>query len=208
MVGTGEGTGRRHTLRATGRLPAVELPRSAGRPAGRRHVGHLVGRTGSHPLRGLLGAATSIVGDAARVSAWSRELPIFGAVGATGLPGCYLFPAAAEPLKTPADGSISKAPPIVIVSSTRDPGHSVRAGQAAAGQDPRLGRPHVGRGRSHRIWTSEPVPRRADHAVPDRPDRATRRLALPACLSREQHLVARLKSQACGEAGTAHCPSA
>ncbi len=65
--------------------------------------------------------ARSVVGDRARVKAWARELPFFGAVGAVGLPGCYLFPRAAEALRPPPDGSITKAPPIVIVSSTRDP---------------------------------------------------------------------------------------
>jgi hypothetical protein len=55
------------------------------------------------------------------VAAWARELPFFGAVGATGLPGCYLFPPASQPLKSPPDGSITAAPPIVIVSSTLDP---------------------------------------------------------------------------------------
>ena len=64
--------------------------------------------------------ASSVIGVQARATAWGRELPFFGAASAIGLPGCYLFPPAAQPLTPPADGSITTAP-IVIVSSTRDP---------------------------------------------------------------------------------------
>lgn len=65
--------------------------------------------------------ATDVVGDRGRIAAWAAELPFFGGGFATGLPGCYLFPRPTEPLNPPADGSITRAPPIVIVSSTGDP---------------------------------------------------------------------------------------
>lgn len=75
--------------------------------------------------------ATSVIGDTARVAAWARELPFFGALGAVGLPGCYLFPKASEPLGALADGSITGVAPVVIVSSTRDPATPYERGKEA-----------------------------------------------------------------------------
>ena len=65
--------------------------------------------------------ATSLFGDPARIRAWSKELPVFGAFGAAGLPGCYRWPAAIAPLAELTKHDLATAPAVVVVNSAHDP---------------------------------------------------------------------------------------
>lgn len=65
--------------------------------------------------------ATSDFGDPARIVAWSKEIPVFGEVGAVGLPGCYQWPEAKYPLHALTKSEFAKAPPVVLVNSLHDP---------------------------------------------------------------------------------------
>ncbi len=65
--------------------------------------------------------ATSLFGDPARIRAWSKELPVFGAFGAAGLPGCYRWPEALQPLDELTKADLADAPAVVVVNSAHDP---------------------------------------------------------------------------------------
>lgn len=65
--------------------------------------------------------AQTPLGDRERVEEWGEEYPFFGELFASGLPGCFGFPAAEEPIVPLALGSITGVPPVVLVSSTGDP---------------------------------------------------------------------------------------
>ncbi len=65
--------------------------------------------------------ATSLFGDPARIRAWSKELPVFGAFGASGLPGCYRWPEALQPLDELTEADLADAPAVVVVNSAHDP---------------------------------------------------------------------------------------
>lgn len=65
--------------------------------------------------------ATSLFGDRNRMKAWAKELPVFGAFGASGLPGCYEWPAATDPLTPLTRSDLSGAPAVVVVNSAHDP---------------------------------------------------------------------------------------
>ncbi len=65
--------------------------------------------------------ASSYFGDVARIHAWAEELPVFGAFGAAGLPGCHGWPAARHPLKPLRASEVRAAPPVVLVNSAHDP---------------------------------------------------------------------------------------
>lgn len=60
-------------------------------------------------------------GDDSLRTTWGKELPLLGAVFATGTPGCFGFPAAREPLTPVRSGSIRGVAPIVVVGATGDP---------------------------------------------------------------------------------------
>ena len=65
--------------------------------------------------------ATSFFGDRARIKAWAKQLPVFGTFGAVGLPGCYQWPKAIDPLHELTRSDLSDAPPVVVVNSSHDP---------------------------------------------------------------------------------------
>jgi pimeloyl-ACP methyl ester carboxylesterase len=65
--------------------------------------------------------ATSMFGDPARIGAWAKDLPVFGAFGAAGLPGCYRWPKAIQPLHELTGADLAGAPGVVIVNSSHDP---------------------------------------------------------------------------------------
>lgn len=65
--------------------------------------------------------ATSFFGDPARIEAWATDLPVFGTFGAVGLPGCYRWPEALQPLSPLTAADLADAPGVVIVNSSHDP---------------------------------------------------------------------------------------
>lgn len=65
--------------------------------------------------------ATSFFGDPARMTEWAKKLPVFGRFGAAGLPGCYQWPLARQPLTPLRRADLADAPGIVVVNSTHDP---------------------------------------------------------------------------------------
>lgn len=77
--------------------------------------------------------ATSLFGDQARIRAWSKELPVFGAFGAAGLPGCYGWPKARQPLRPLTRPDLADAPPVVIVNSSHDPATPYANAETALG---------------------------------------------------------------------------
>lgn len=81
--------------------------------------------------------ADSPFGDPARITAWSKELPVFGAFGAAGLPGCYRWPDALEPLRELTRADLAKAPDVVVVNSAHDPATPYANAQAAVKLLPR-----------------------------------------------------------------------
>jgi pimeloyl-ACP methyl ester carboxylesterase len=65
--------------------------------------------------------ATSDFGDPKLIARWSAEIPVFGAYGAVGEPGCYRWPAARYPLGALTRASLEDAPAMVLVNSRHDP---------------------------------------------------------------------------------------
>ncbi len=65
--------------------------------------------------------ATSFFGDRQRIEQWKSLMPVFGAFGAVGLPGCFQWPKAFEPLQELQRSDLRDAPPIVVVNSRHDP---------------------------------------------------------------------------------------
>ncbi|MBS1846986.1 MAG: alpha/beta fold hydrolase [Actinobacteria bacterium] len=65
--------------------------------------------------------AKSYFGDPARISTWSKELPVFGAFGAAGLPGCFGWPKPLQPLAALTPDALRQAPRVVVVNSAHDP---------------------------------------------------------------------------------------
>lgn len=65
--------------------------------------------------------STSFFGSPARIAAWGAAMPVFGRFGAVGLPGCYRWPAALDPLRPLTADDLSEAPPVVVVNSAHDP---------------------------------------------------------------------------------------
>lgn len=65
--------------------------------------------------------ATSNFGDPKLMIEWAREIPVFGAIGAVGAPGCYRWPAARYPLVSLSKASLDNAPAVVLVNSRHDP---------------------------------------------------------------------------------------
>lgn len=63
----------------------------------------------------------SFFGDPARIIAWQKQLPVFGAFGAVGLPGCHAWPKAREPLAELQAADLADAPPVVVINSEHDP---------------------------------------------------------------------------------------
>lgn len=65
--------------------------------------------------------ATTFFGDPQRIAAWKAKMPVFGAFGAAGLPGCYRWPSATQPLTELSASDLMDAPPIIVVNSRHDP---------------------------------------------------------------------------------------
>lgn len=63
--------------------------------------------------------ATNPLGDPALAAQWATKLPIFGEAFAVGLPGCWKWPTALDPLSSPT--KISDVPPVVLIGSSMDP---------------------------------------------------------------------------------------
>ncbi|NLV54116.1 MAG: alpha/beta hydrolase [Acidimicrobiales bacterium] len=60
-------------------------------------------------------------GDTDLIDDWSEELPFWGAWFAVGTPGCWGFDPAIEPLEPMPAGSVTEAPPVVLIGTTNDP---------------------------------------------------------------------------------------
>ena len=60
-------------------------------------------------------------GDLDLAEEWARELPFWGEWFGVGNPGCWGAPAAVEPLTPLEPGSITEAPPVVVLGATNDP---------------------------------------------------------------------------------------
>ena len=65
--------------------------------------------------------ATSEFGDPRLIAEWGKEMPILGAFGAVGQPGCYRWPTARYPLDALSKASFADAPAVVLVNSRHDP---------------------------------------------------------------------------------------
>ncbi len=76
--------------------------------------------------------AKTAFGSPARIRAWAKVMPVFGAFGASGLPGCYDWPAARYPLEPLTKEDLHAAPPVVLVNSAHDPATPYAAAQQAA----------------------------------------------------------------------------
>lgn len=60
-------------------------------------------------------------GDLDLADQWSEELPFWGGWFGVGTPGCWGAPDAVDPLSPLAAGSITDAPPVVVLGATNDP---------------------------------------------------------------------------------------
>lgn len=65
--------------------------------------------------------STSYFGDVDRIEAWGGQMPVFGRFGAAGLPGCFDWPDAVDPLDALQPGDLDDAPGVVIVNARHDP---------------------------------------------------------------------------------------
>lgn len=65
--------------------------------------------------------AKSNFGDPQLITEWAKDIPVFGAIGAVGAPGCYRWPAAKYPLEALTKPALAKSPTVVLVNSRHDP---------------------------------------------------------------------------------------
>lgn len=64
--------------------------------------------------------ADTLFGDPERIEEWAAEMPVFGAFGAAGLPGCHGWPEAQDPLEELSPSQFTGVPGVLVVNSTGD----------------------------------------------------------------------------------------